>query len=121
MKTYESNLLLKLKLLLGLRARPIDYNFTWPLRGLRGLCARFFLLALLPSSAWVGMAAPGLLANFTFEGTATDVAGDSPPMTLRNGTVTNGTLFLSATNDWIADATITGFSYNSFTVALDFY
>jgi hypothetical protein len=69
---------------------------------------------------------PELLAHYTFERTALDSTGNSPPMELWNTSFTNGTLCLNGIYEgwnlegFHAFATITGFSYESFAVALDF-
>ena len=68
-----------------------------------------------------------LLANYTFDGTAADCTGNSPPIELRNTTFTNGTLCLNGiyegghADGFHAFARITGFSYESFAVASDFF
>ena len=68
-----------------------------------------------------------LLAHYTLDGTAADRTGNSAPMELWNTTFTNGTLCLNGLYElgdpqgFHALATISGFSYESFTVALDFF
>lgn len=76
---------------------------------------------------WVTLARVQLLANYTFDVNGLDCTGNSPPIELRNTTITNGTLCLNGIYEggnpdgFHAVATITGFSYESFTVALDFF
>ena len=68
-----------------------------------------------------------LLADYTLDGTAEDRTGNSAPMELSNTTFTNGTLYLNGLYEFDdpqgfhALARISGFSYESFTVALDFF
>ncbi len=74
-----------------------------------------------------GSRPPQLLAQYTFAGTAADCTGNSPPMELRNTTFANGTLCLNGIYEgnypegFHAIAKIANFSYESFTVALDFF
>jgi hypothetical protein len=80
---------------------------------------------LLPMTS--GQAQPArLLAAYPFDAGAVDTTGNSAPMTLLNAPVTNSSLYLngkysgSDPQGFVALASITGLSYNSFTVALDF-
>jgi hypothetical protein len=67
---------------------------------------------------------PRLIASYTFDGTAVDATGHSAPMDLWNTSFSDNTLFLNghygAPEGFAASARITGLSYNSFTVSVDF-
>jgi hypothetical protein len=67
---------------------------------------------------------PRLIASYTFDGTAVDATGNSAPMNLLNTSFSDNTLFLNGhyapPEGFGASARITGLSYNSFTVSLDF-
>lgn len=63
--------------------------------------------------------APTLLADYRFTGDGADSSGNSPPIRYGGTSFTNNTLYLPAANAG-ASADITGFSYASFTVSLDF-
>jgi hypothetical protein len=83
------------------------------------------VLALLPITS--AQAQPAhLLAAYSFDAGAVDATGNSGPMVLGNAPVTNSSLYLNGKysgNDpqgFLAIAPITGLSYDSFTVALDF-
>ena len=70
--------------------------------------------------------APLALASYTFEGTAVDVVGTNPPMTLSNAPLVNGTLSLSGVygpgnpDGYLALATVNGLTYGSFSFRLEF-
>jgi hypothetical protein len=68
-----------------------------------------------------------MLADYNFEGTPIDCSGNSAAIELRNTTFANGTLCLNGIYEgdnplgFHAFAVIRNFSYESFTVALDFF
>jgi hypothetical protein len=77
------------------------------------------------SSAQVArLTPPRLIASYTLDGTAVDATGNSAPMNLSNTSFSDNTLFLNGhygpPEGFGASARITGLSYNSFTVSLDF-
>ncbi|MDB6020261.1 MAG: hypothetical protein JWQ04_118 [Pedosphaera sp.] len=80
-----------------------------------GLLAGFLLSVLVTGAS----AQSNLLADFKLKSDGTDALGNCPPMSLNNVSFANGALQLPAGN-YVAAATINGFSYNSFTVAVDF-
>ncbi len=84
-----------------------------------GLFGGITLAFLLLRSA---SGAPALLANYQFNGNASDAASNSPPMELFNTSFVSNTLFMlvDETNWCRASARIAGFSYDAFTVAVDF-
>ena len=84
------------------------------------------VLGLLPNTLAQAQPAP-LLGAYSFDAGAVDVTGNNGRMVLQNAAVTNSSLYLNGKysgNDpegFLAIAAITGLSYNSFTVALDFH
>ena len=91
-----------------------NHNFTLLAGAILGV-----MLVSLPHRA---TAAPVLLVNYRFDGNALDDTGNSPSMQLYNTSFVSNTLFMPVDRmNWHqAEARITGFSYNSFTVAVDF-
>ncbi len=77
-----------------------------------------FVLLLLPVQL---QAAAPLLSWFKFDGNGLDDLGNSPEMYFYGVSFTNNTLFLPDSMSRAADARIPGLSYNSFTVAVEFY
>jgi hypothetical protein len=104
----------------------------WPFRfdlqgGRSGKIGAALVLTMLAGLLANAQPAPArALAYFPFTGNAQDAMSNSPPMELVNAPVTNNTLFLNGRYEigveggYRAVAKISGFSYSSFTVALDF-
>ncbi len=98
---------------------------------------QFFLRLILSLLIWTALQAghfcalaqgtppPPVLASYTFEGTAADTAGVSPPMTLTNAPLIDGALVLNGiygpanTNGYRAAASVPGLSYNAFTFRIE--